>query len=77
MLSRSRSESSSTAAPSVARALDAIRRHKASPEEIDHAILSAINVTLFLAGNGSDRVSEGFNRDVAMSGRGFHRGTLQ
>jgi hypothetical protein len=36
-------------APSVARALAAIERYAIPPEQIDHAVLSAINVTLFLA----------------------------
>ncbi|HEY0835400.1 MAG TPA: hypothetical protein VGE72_15975 [Azospirillum sp.] len=58
-------------ASSVARALSAIKRYDARPEQIDHAILSAINVTLYLASNGDDRVSEGFNRDIAVSGRAF------
>ena len=58
-------------APSVLRALQAIKRYNAQPEQIDHAILSAINVTLCLASGGDDRVSEGFNRDIAQSGRRF------
>lgn len=58
-------------AQSVTRALQAIQRHRATPEQIDHAILAAINVTLMLASDGDDRVSEGFNRDLARSGRGF------
>ncbi|MGQ9365865.1 hypothetical protein [Azospirillum sp. A39] len=58
-------------AASVARALLAIKRYNPSPEQIDGAILAAINVTLCLASGGSDRVAEGFNADVAMSGRGF------
>jgi hypothetical protein len=61
-------------APSVQRALAAIERYEAPPEKIDHAILAAINVTLYLAGHGDDRVSEGFNRDLAANGRGFARG---
>jgi hypothetical protein len=60
-------------APSVTRALQAIRRYAASPEQIDHAVLAAINVTLYLASGGDNRVSEGFNRDVAENGRGFGR----
>ena len=60
-------------AQSVTRALEAIRRYRPGPKQIDHAILSAINVGLFLASRGDDRVSEGFNRDVAMSGRDFGR----
>lgn len=58
-------------APSVLRALQAIKRYNAQPEQIDHAILSAINVTLCLASGGDDRVAEGFNADIALSGRGF------
>ncbi|HYG86056.1 MAG TPA: hypothetical protein VD978_07335 [Azospirillum sp.] len=58
-------------APSVMRALDAIKRYDARPEQIDHAILSAINVTLCLASGGCDRVLDGFNEDVAFSGRRF------
>lgn len=58
-------------APSVLRALQAIKQYNARPEQIDHAILSAINVTLCLASGGDDRVSEGFNQDVALSGRRF------
>jgi hypothetical protein len=60
-------------APSVTRALQAIRRYAASPEQIDHAVLAAINVTLYLASGGDNRVSEGFNRDVAGNGRDFGR----
>jgi hypothetical protein len=60
-------------APSVQRALAAIERYQAPPEKIDHAILAAINVTLYLAGAGNDRVSEGFNRDIAANGRQFPR----
>ncbi len=60
-------------APSVTRALQAIRRYAAAPEQIDHAVLAAINVTLYLASGGSDRVSEGFNRDIAGNGRAFGR----
>lgn len=58
-------------ASSVSRALSAIRRYNPAPEQIDRAILSAINVTLCLASGGNDRVAEGFNHDVAMSGRSF------
>jgi hypothetical protein len=58
-------------ARSVTRALQAIQRYGAAPEQIDHAILAAINVTLCLASGGSDRVAEGFNGDILMSGRGF------
>jgi hypothetical protein len=58
-------------AQSVTRALKAIKRHNAQPEQIDHAILCAINVTLCLLSGGNDRVAEGFNNDIAMSGRAF------
>jgi cell division protein ZapA (FtsZ GTPase activity inhibitor) len=58
-------------AQSVLRALQAIKRYNAQPEQIDHAILSAINVTLCIASGGDDRVSEGFNQDIARSGRLF------
>jgi sigma54-dependent transcription regulator len=58
-------------AASVTRALDAIRRYGATPEQIDHAVLSAINLTLYMASGGDDRVSDGFNRDIAGNGRDF------
>jgi hypothetical protein len=58
-------------APSVTRALQAIKRYGARPEQIDHAILAAINVTLYIASEGNDRVAEGFNGDIASSGRLF------
>ena len=64
-------------AQSVIRALQAIKRYDAQPEQIDHAILAAINVTLCLASGGDDRVSEGFNGDVIANGSGFSRGALQ
>jgi len=60
-------------AQSVTRALRAIKLYQVSAEQIDHAILAAINVTLCLASGGNDQVAEGFNRDVAISGRGFCR----
>jgi hypothetical protein len=60
-------------APSVTRALQAIKRYAATPEQIDYAVLSAINVTLYLACRGNDRVLDGFNRDVAANGRDFPR----
>jgi hypothetical protein len=63
-------------ASSVARALDAIRRYGVGPEQIDQAILAAINVTLCLVSRGDDRVAEGFNSDIAGNGRGFARGLL-
>src|SRR3712207_2878282 len=56
-------------AQSVTRALQAIKRYNARPEQIDQAILAAINVTLCLLSGGDDRVAEGFNRDIATSGR--------
>ncbi|MCG5243785.1 hypothetical protein [Azospirillum doebereinerae] len=58
-------------ASSVTRALQAIKRYGAGPEQIDGAILAAINVTLCLASNGNDRVAEGFNHDIAANGRTF------
>ncbi len=58
-------------ASSVTRALSAIRRYDPAPDEIDKTILAAINVTLCLASGGNDQVAEGFNRDVAISGRAF------
>lgn len=58
-------------AASVTRALLAIKRYKPAPDQIDQAILSAINVTLCLASGGNDRVAEGFNADIALSGRAF------
>jgi cell division protein ZapA (FtsZ GTPase activity inhibitor) len=60
-------------APSVTRALRAIKRYGAQPEQIDYAILAAINATLCLASGGDDRVAEGFNSDIMASGRGFGR----
>lgn len=64
-------------APSVTRALQAIRRYEIPPERIDHALLCAINVTLFLASHGDDRVSEGFNGDIAGNGRDFGRWVME
>ena len=49
-------------AASVTRALQAIKRYNRHPDQIDSAILAAINITLCLASNGDDRVAEGFNR---------------
>ena len=60
-------------AASVTRALTAIKRYNAGPEQIDRAILAAINVTLCLASGGDDRVAEGFNNDIASSGTRFVR----
>lgn len=59
-------------APSVHRALQAIRQYKIPAERIDYAILAAINVTLCLASAGNDRVAEHFNADVAASGGRGH-----
>jgi hypothetical protein len=59
-------------APSVTRALRALQRYNIDPEQIDRTILNAINATLCLASDGNDRVAEGFNRDIAVSGRGGH-----
>ena len=58
-------------AQAVTRALQTIRRYDPRPEQIDHAILAAINVTLCLVSGGNDRVAEGFNSDIALNGRGF------
>jgi hypothetical protein len=56
----------------VTRALQAVRRYNPAPDQIDHAILCAINATLCLCSGGDDRVAEGFNRDIAANGREFH-----
>jgi len=56
----------------VTRALQTVRRYDAAPEQIDYAILSAINATLCLRSGGDDRVAEGFNSDIASNGREFH-----
>jgi cell division protein ZapA (FtsZ GTPase activity inhibitor) len=58
-------------AQSVTRALQAIKRYDAPPENIDFVILSAINVSLCLASHGDRLVSEGFNVDVAANGRDY------
>ena len=60
-------------AHAVARALQTIRRYDARPEQIDHAILAAINASLCLASDGDDHVAEGFNDDIARNGRAFGR----
>jgi hypothetical protein len=60
-------------ASSVSRALQAIKRYAPTPEQIDHAVLAAIKVTLYLACRGNDRVLDGFNRDIAEHGRDFPR----
>ena len=52
-------------AQSVFRALHAIRRYGTAPEQIDRAILAAINVTLCLASGGDDRVSEGGSTGIS------------
>ena len=53
-------------APAVGRALGAIARYRVPPDEIDRAILAAINVGLCRAA--------GFNDDIARNGRRFgHR----
>jgi cell division protein ZapA (FtsZ GTPase activity inhibitor) len=62
-------------AQAVERALQTIRRYDARPEQIDHAILAAINVTLCLLSGGNDRVADGFNGDIALNGRSFGRAT--
>ncbi len=58
-------------AQAVTRALQTIRRYNPAPEQIDHAILAAINVTLCLVSSGNDRVADGFNSDIAVNGRSF------
>jgi hypothetical protein len=55
----------------VTRALQAIKRYNATPDQIDHVVLSAINVTLCLACRGDDRILDGFNRDIVVNGRDF------
>jgi hypothetical protein len=57
----------------VGRALEAISRYKVQPDQIDHAILSAINVSLCLETGGDARVADGFNEDIARNGRQFNR----
>ena len=57
----------------VTRALAAIRRHELQPEQIDHAILAAINIGLCLESNGDRHVAEGFNSDITINGRGYPR----
>jgi hypothetical protein len=52
-------------------ALETIRRHNVAPEQIDFAILCAINATLCIRSNGDDRVAEGFNSDIAINGNRF------
>ena len=47
------------------------------PHQIDHAVLAAINVTLYLSSGGDDRVSEGFNKDLAGNGRDFGRWVME
>lgn len=61
-------------AQSVDRALRAIRAHDIPADQIDYAILAAINVTLCLLSAGDDQVAEGFNRDIAASGGRLPRG---
>jgi len=57
----------------VARSLDVIKRYELSPEEIDDAILAAINVSLCLESDGDEQVCEGFNHDLVINGRAFAR----
>jgi hypothetical protein len=64
-------------APSVTRALRALQRYNIAPDQIDRTILNAINATLCLASNGDDRVAEGFNHDIAVSGRTFQCGVIE
>ena len=58
-------------AQAVHRALEAIKKYNRSPEQIDEAILAAINVTLCLEAGGDDRVAEGFNKDIWNNGTKF------
>jgi hypothetical protein len=58
---------------SVTRSLEAIKRYEVQPEEIDDAILAAINVSLCLESEGDDHVAEGFNHDIVINGRAFAR----
>jgi hypothetical protein len=53
-------------------ALRTVHRYNTAPELIDFAILSAINATLCLRSGGNDRIAEGFNSDIAMSGCDFN-----
>ncbi len=55
----------------VARSLDVIKRYELAPEEIDDAILAAINVSLCLESDGDYQVCDGFNHDIVINGRGF------
>jgi hypothetical protein len=48
----------------VTRTLDAIRRYKPAPDQIDIVILAAINVGLCLESNCDRLVAEGFNHDI-------------
>jgi cell division protein ZapA (FtsZ GTPase activity inhibitor) len=58
-------------AASVTRALQAIKRYNRQADQIDGAILAAINITLCLASGGDDRVAEGFNNDILVNGQRF------
>ena len=58
---------------SVSRSLQTIKRYSLAPEQIDDAILAAINANLCLASDGDDHVAEGFNDDIARNGRNFGR----
>ena len=55
----------------VTRALETIRRYNVAPEQIDFAILCAINATLCIRSNADDRVAEGFNSDIAANDSRF------
>jgi hypothetical protein len=59
----------------VTRTLDAIRRYKPAPDQIDIVILAAINVGLCLESNCDRLVAEGFNHDIVANGRDFGRST--
>lgn len=70
---RSRKFTAKTQPSSVARSLEAIKRYEVQPEEIDDAILAAINISLCLESDGDDHVAEGFNHDIVINGRDFAR----
>jgi hypothetical protein len=73
-LARRRRKVSARSEPStVARSLETIKRYELRPEEIDEAILAAINVSLCLESDGDDLVAEGFNHDLVINGRAFAR----
>jgi hypothetical protein len=71
--SKSRRLAAKSSCSSVARTLEAIKRYDVQPEEIDDAILAAINISLCLESDGDDHVAEGFNHDIVINGRDFAR----